>query len=473
MGERKRRVTAQVTDARTRDCRQRVEQCVSLVQLVRSQEVSQFKSVDRVAVTMHIEVHAPVQALFDIDPGHRNPVLELVPRLLCVNVLLGGLDDLDMATGLGIAVARDDEAGERAGPGLLDRPGHDGAGLARAQHDRSTGRRGWQMGRDPQGRIGGGDGRVEQGQAVRIFTGGPVPDGADAIVIQEDTTARDDAITMNEAAKAGRWVRRKGMDFAQGDVLLSARPVLTGRHIGLAAAMNVPWLTVRRKPRVAILATGDELVMPGEAVGASQIISSNSLSVAAYVHELGGNPINLGIARDSEDSLRKMLTGAQGADLLITIGGASVGDHDLVRRVLDGEGFDLNFFRVAMRPGKPLIFGQLGRVPVLGLPGNPVSAGVTAVIFLRPAMNIMLGTAQDEGPAETALLGCDVAANDQRQDYLRATLSIDGNGQRIATPFDAQDSAMMARFAAADCLVIRPPHATPVKAGDMVEIIPL
>ncbi|MBT3360012.1 MAG: molybdopterin molybdotransferase MoeA [Rhodospirillales bacterium] len=316
-------------------------------------------------------------------------------------------------------------------------------------------------------------GSIGPGQCTRIFTGAPVPEGADAIVIQEDTTARDDAITMNEAAKAGRWVRRKGMDFAQGDVLLSARTVLTGRHIGLAAAMNVPWLTVRRKPRVAILATGDELVMPGEAVGASQIISSNSLSVAAYVHELGGNPINLGIARDSEDSLRKMLTGAQGADLLITIGGASVGDHDLVRRVLDGEGFDLNFFRVAMRPGKPLIFGQLGRVPVLGLPGNPVSAGVTAVIFLRPAMNIMLGTAQDEGPAETALLGCDVAANDQRQDYLRATLSIDGNGQRIATPFDAQDSAMMARFAAADCLVIRPPHATPVKAGDMVEIIPL
>ncbi|MBC8159233.1 MAG: molybdopterin molybdotransferase MoeA [Alphaproteobacteria bacterium] len=237
--------------------------------------------------------------------------------------------------------------------------------------------------------------------------------------------------------------------------------------------MNVPWVTVQRKPRVAILATGDELVMPGEAVGASQIISSNSLSIAAYVRELGGDPINLGIAQDSEESLRKMLDGAKGADLLITIGGASVGDHDLVRRVLDGEGFDLNFFRVAMRPGKPLIFGKLGRVPVLGLPGNPVSAGVTAVIFLRPAMNIMLGIAASDAPEETAQLGRDVTANDQRQDYLRATLSVDEAGRRTATPFDAQDSAMMARLAAADCLIIRPPHAEPAKAGDTVEIIPL
>ncbi|MBL6928838.1 MAG: molybdopterin molybdotransferase MoeA [Rhodospirillales bacterium] len=317
------------------------------------------------------------------------------------------------------------------------------------------------------------EGTVGPGQCARIFTGAPVPAGADAIVIQEDTTVEGDAVTMNEAARPGRWVRPKGMDFAQGDVLLSAGTVMSGRHIGLAAAMNVPWLTVRRKPRVAILATGDELVMPGEAVGASQIISSNSLSIAAYVRELGGDPINLGIARDSEDSLRRMLDGAKGSDLLITIGGASVGDHDLVRRVLDGEGFDLNFFRVAMRPGKPLIFGQLGRVPVLGLPGNPVSAGVTAVMFLRPAMNIMLGVAQSDGSGETALLGCDVPANDQRQDYLRAALSNDDAGRRTATPFDAQDSAMMARFAAADCLVIRPPHAAASKAGDTVEIIVL
>ncbi len=317
------------------------------------------------------------------------------------------------------------------------------------------------------------DGTLEARQCVRIFTGAPVPAGADAIVIQEDTTVDGNAITMVEPAQPGRWVRRKGMDFAHGEVLLTAGTVLTGRHIGLAAAMNVPWLTVRRRPRVAILATGDELVMPGEAVGASQIISSNSLSIAAYVRELGGDPINLGIATDSEESLHKMLAGAQGADLLITIGGASVGDHDLVRRVLDGEGFDLNFFRVAMRPGKPLIFGQLGQVPVLGLPGNPVSAGVTAVIFLRPAMNIMLGVAQSDAPDETALLGRDLAANDQRQDYLRATLSIDDDGRRMATPFDAQDSAMMARFAAADCLVIRAPHAPLAKAGDTVEIIVL
>lgn len=315
------------------------------------------------------------------------------------------------------------------------------------------------------------DGTVGPGQCVRIFTGAPVPTGADTIVIQEDTDVDGDTVTMKEVAVPGRWIRRKGMDFAIGDDLLSAGTVLTGRHLGLAAGMNLPWLTVRRRPRVAILATGDELVMPGEALGSSQIISSNSLSVAAYVRELGGDPINLGIAADSEESLHRMLAGAQGADLLITIGGASVGDHDLVRRVLDDEGFDLNFFRVAMRPGKPLIFGKLGQVPVLGLPGNPVSAGVTAVIFLRPAMNIMLGIQSDQTPGETALLGRDLAGNDQRQDYLRATLSIDGEGHRIATPFDAQDSAMMARFAEAHCLVVRPPHAPPAEAGQTVEIL--
>lgn len=317
------------------------------------------------------------------------------------------------------------------------------------------------------------DGTVGPGQCVRIFTGAALPAGADAIVIQEDTQVDRDAITIGAAAVPERWIRRARMDFAKGEVLLRSGTVLTGRHIGLAASMNVPWLTVRRKPKVAILATGDELVMPGETVGPSQIISSNGLAVAAYVRELGGEPIDLGIARDTVDSLREKLAGARAADILVTIGGASVGDHDLVQKALGDEGFDLNFYRVAMRPGKPLIFGRLGDVPVLGLPGNPVSVGVTSALFLRPAIETLLGIPRSDGTAQTALLGCDLGENDQRQDYLRSTLSLDATGNRVATPFERQDSAMMARFADADCLVIRPPHAPPARTGETVEILPL
>ncbi len=192
---------------------------------------------------------------------------------------------------------------------------------------------------------------------------------------------------------------------------------------------------------------------------------------------LGGEPINLGIARDDEDSLRGMLAGARGADLLVTLGGASVGEYDLVRKVLGDEGLDITFFRVAMRPGKPLVFGRLGDVPVLGLPGNPVSVGVTSVLFLKPAIEVMLGIrgAGDAGagPPATSLLGRDLGENDHRQDYLRATLDVDGDGALVATPLGKQDSAMMAGFAKADCLVVRLPHAPPAKAGERVEIIRL
>ena len=213
--------------------------------------------------------------------------------------------------------------------------------------------------------------------------------------------------------------------------------------------------------------------MPGEAMTPGQIVSSNSLALAAYVRAFGGVPVSLGIARDNEDSLKRMLAGARGNDLLITIGGASVGDHDLVRQVLGQEGFDLGFYKVAMRPGKPLIFGRLDDVPVLGLPGNPVSAGVTSFLFVRPAMRVMLGLDADDGPPQTARLGRDLPANDQRQDYLRSRLTVDGEGRRIATPFDLQDSGLMARFADADCLIIRPPHAPAAKAGETVTILPL
>ena len=256
-------------------------------------------------------------------------------------------------------------------------------------------------------------------------------------------------------------------------MLLQAGRTLTARDVGMAAAMNVPWLMVRRRPRIAILATGNEVVMPGDPLGADQIVSSNSLALAAYVRAFGGEPVNLGIARDDAGSLQAMVAGARGADLLVTIGGASVGDHDLVREALGEEGLDLDFYRVAMRPGKPLIFGRLGAVPVLGLPGNPVSTGVTSAIFLKAAMEVMLGVQTRPGPAATALLGRDLGGNDRRQDYLRSTLTRDGDGNLVATPFDVQDSAMMSLFAEADCLVVRSPGAPPVKAGERVEIIPL
>jgi molybdopterin molybdotransferase len=278
---------------------------------------------------------------------------------------------------------------------------------------------------------------------------------------------------MLEGVPAGKFVRPAGLDFDKDQVLLRAGMVLTARDVGLAAAMNVPWLKVRRRPRIAHMATGNEVVMPGEPLGPDQIISSNSLALGAYVKALGGEPINLGIARDDEESLRGILAGARGADLLVTLGGASVGEYDLVRKVLGDEGLDLTFFKVAMRPGKPLVFGRLGDIPVLGLPGNPVSVGVTSVVFLKPAMEVMLGIRRAEGPAATALLGRDLGENDRRQEYMRATVDVDGDGALVATPFDAQDSAMMAGLARADCLVVRPPHAPQAKAGERVEIIRL
>ncbi len=317
-------------------------------------------------------------------------------------------------------------------------------------------------------------GAVGPGETVRIFTGAPLPEGADAVVIQENTETEGDSVTMLESAPAGRFIRPAGLDFDKDEVLLRAGTVLTARDVGLAAAMNVPWLKVRRRPRIAHMATGNEVVMPGEPVGPDQIISSNSLALGAYVRVLGGEPINLGIARDDEDSLRGILAGARGADLLVTLGGASVGEYDLVRKVLGDEGLELTFFTVAMRPGKPLVFGRLGDVPVLGLPGNPVSVGVTAVVFLKPAIAVMLGVRGAEaGPPATALLGRNLGENDRRQEYMRASLGVDGNGALVATPFEAQDSAMMASFARADCLVVRPPHAPPAKAGERVEIIRL
>ncbi|MCH9019781.1 MAG: molybdopterin molybdotransferase MoeA [Proteobacteria bacterium] len=317
------------------------------------------------------------------------------------------------------------------------------------------------------------EGTVGPGEAVRIFTGGPVPEGADAIVIQEDAESQDDRVTVRVSAPEGNYIRPAGLDFSAGVVGLRAGRRLTARDVGLAAAMNVPWLAVRRKPRVALLATGDEIVRPGDPLGPHQIVSSNTLALAALVTEAGATPIDLGIARDNEDSLRRMAAAAAGADLLVTSGGASVGERDLVQQVLGKVGLDLDFWRIAMRPGKPLMFGRIGATPLLGVPGNPVSALVCGLLFLRPAIGVMLGVEDEQPAAETAVLGCDLDANDRRQDYLRARLERGPEGELVAIPFPRQDSSMLSTLVAAGCLVVRPPQAPPGKAGDRVEIIRL
>ncbi|MDH5410931.1 MAG: molybdopterin molybdotransferase MoeA [Alphaproteobacteria bacterium] len=328
------------------------------------------------------------------------------------------------------------------------------------------------VGQAPAG--GAWQGTLGEGEAVRIFTGGPVPDGADTIIMQENTEAADGAVTVLESAPKGRFVRPAGLDFSEGDVLLPAGRLLTARDVALAAAMNTPWIMVHRRPRVAILATGDEVVMPGDPMTPNQIISSNSLGMAAMVKVFGGEPCMLGIAPDDREALAAMAAGAKGADLLLTSGGASVGDHDLVQSVLGEIGFELGFWKIAMRPGKPLIFGHVGDTPVLGLPGNPVSALVCAILFLRPALTRMLGmTTGDDGHTATARLTEPLGKNDERQDYLRGALTNDENGELSVTPFTRQDSSMLNMLAQADCLVMRPPHAPALAAGERVPVIPL
>lgn len=314
---------------------------------------------------------------------------------------------------------------------------------------------------------------INAGQAARIFTGAVLPEGADTIVIQEDTERDGDTVRVVEKPKErGEFVRPAGLDFKQGDILLNAGRVLTARDIGLAAAMNAPWLMVRRRPRVAFVATGDEVVMPGQPLGPGQIISSNSLALAAYITAMGGEPVSLGIAKDTPESLAETLAGARGADMLVTMGGASVGDHDLVQQVLGGRGFELDFYKIAMRPGKPLIFGHIDGTPMLGLPGNPVSTGVTSALFLRAAFTKMLGLTEPSMEC-AAVLGGDLPANGNREDYIRARLATTEDGRALATAFAAQDSAMLAAFARADCLIIRPVAAPPAKAGELVRILPL
>ncbi|HUK00293.1 MAG TPA: gephyrin-like molybdotransferase Glp, partial [Stellaceae bacterium] len=241
-------------------------------------------------------------------------------------------------------------------------------------------------------------GTVGRGEAVRIFTGAPVPEGADSIVIQEDTERQGEIVEVREAAPLGQHVRPAGLDFREGEVGLTPGRRLNARDIGLAAAMNRPWLMVYRRPRIAILPTGDEVVMPGDPVGPNQIVSSNGLALAALVTELGGLPLHLPIAPDKADALQRIAEAAIGADFLVTTGGASVGEHDLVRDALGAAGLTLDFWKIAMRPGKPLMVGRYRETPMMGLPGNPVSSLVCGLLFLKPAIERLTGLSAAEPP---------------------------------------------------------------------------
>jgi molybdopterin molybdotransferase len=317
------------------------------------------------------------------------------------------------------------------------------------------------------------EGNLGPGETVRLFTGSVVPAGADAILLQEDATRDGDIVRVNEAVTAKRHIRRAGQDFAAGDTVVAANRRMTARDVGLAAAANHPWISVHRRPRVAILATGDEIAMPGEPIPAGGIVSSNSHALAALVRAAGGDPVVLPVAPDDVAMIAATADAVGGMDLLVTTGGASVGDHDLIIESLRQRGMTLDFWQIAMRPGKPLLFGQLGAVPVLGLPGNPVSALVCAILFLVPAINRLLGLPGEPPATEPAILGAKLAANDRRADHLRATLTRGAHGESIVTPFPVQDSAMLQRLARADALILRAPHAPALAEGAEVRVIRL
>ena len=318
----------------------------------------------------------------------------------------------------------------------------------------------------------GFDGEVKQGEGVRIFTGAPVPKGADTVVIQENTEVAPGVVTVKDAAPR-RHIRPRGQDFTKGEVLLRAGTRLGPRELMLAAAMNHAELPVRRKPKVAILATGDEVVPPGTALDRDQIVSSVPVGLAALIEAQGGEPMSLGIAQDTAESIVTLASTGKGADILVTVGGASVGERDLVSAALRSGGMELDFWKIAMRPGKPLLYGRLGNQRVLGVPGNPVAALICGLVFLVPMLHRLLGLREHGREPQEAVLGQALEANGPREHYMRATSTWRSGGERLVIPLAAQDSALMADFARADCLIVRPPDAPALAQGERVMIIPL
>ena len=315
-------------------------------------------------------------------------------------------------------------------------------------------------------------GKLKSREAVRIYTGAPLPEGADAIVIQEDAEESDGRVTVAEPSAKGRFVRPRGFDFRRGETLLAAPKILTARDIGIAASANHAKLKVRRKPLIALIGTGDELVLPGDKPRPDQIVSSNNAALVSFIERFGGQARDLGLVPDRVAAIKRAIARTGKADVLVTIGGASVGKHDLVQQALIESGIGLSFWRIAMRPGKPLMFARRGRQRIVGVPGNPVSALVCARVFIKPLIDALLGL-----PAENVIvkarLGADLPRNDQRQDYLRATLTRNPRGHLTATPFGRQDSSMQRLMAEADALIIRPPFARAAARGATVDILPI
>jgi molybdopterin molybdotransferase len=317
-------------------------------------------------------------------------------------------------------------------------------------------------------------GSIGPGQALRIFTGAAVPDGADTILIQENAKRLDAAtVEIVETVAAGRHIRRAGLDFAEGESLLEAGRVLDAAALSLAAAANHATVAVIRRPIVTLLATGDELLPPGSTPGPGQIIASNGYGVAAIARAAGADVIDLGIVRDDREAMAARVRQALDAeaDIIVTLGGASVGDHDLVNEVLTGLGMALDFWKIAMRPGKPLMFGRLGAARVVGLPGNPVSSLVCSHLFLRPLVARLAGRPGDPDIREATLASA-MDANDSRQDYVRAAVE-NRSGRLVTRPFGTQDSSMLKILAVANGLIIRPPHAPPAPAGTAVPVLML
>ncbi len=316
------------------------------------------------------------------------------------------------------------------------------------------------------------NGLVGHGQAARIFTGAALPAGADAVVIQENATARNGSVVIQVPASSGQNIRRCGLDFRKGETLIPCGAVMNARDIGLAAAMNSAMLRVRKKPLVAVLATGDELVRPGGKSGPGQIVSSNSHGLLAFAASLGADVIDGGIVRDDLKATEIAVRKLSKADILVTTGGASVGDHDFVQEALKRAGVKIDFWKIAMRPGKPFMYGRKRQQHVLGLPGNPVSALVCAELFLKPLLRALLGISPVDAPMY-AMSGGDLPPNDGRQDYLRGKLEYSPGGGLIATAFSRQDSSMMRTYRDAGCLIVRPPHASGIEKGEVIQILKL
>ena len=316
-------------------------------------------------------------------------------------------------------------------------------------------------------------GRLTPGACIRIFTGAVIPEGADVIALQEDAEEVGEDVILREVSPKGRFIRRAGLDFSLGQLLVPAGRAITARDLGLLASSGHGEVAVRRRPRVAILSTGDELVPPGAIPGPDQIVGSNGIALAAAVQSWGAEAVEIGIAADETQAIAEAADRAQVADILITSGGASAGDHDLVQAGIAERGFVPDFWRIAMRPGKPLMFGRIGELPVLGVPGNPVSALVCAMLFLRPVIRRMLGMAEVPPQFERVRLAVAMGPNDEREEYGRGRLERGPDGALTVRPFNAQDSAMQKLLAHADCLIRRPPHAPAAAEGEEVEVLRL